>query len=100
MQGISKTLKFVLSLAIVLGLAGYYVYYTFRAQPESLGGVVAVETADPNIFGEDYREIASILKNLKFDTAFLTDPTFTSLTDFYREPDQEASGVPNPFVAF
>jgi hypothetical protein len=100
MQGISKTLKFVVSLAIVLGLAGYYVYYTFKAQPESLGGITTIESSDTSIFGEDYREVATILNNLQFDTAFLTDPTFTSLVDFYREPEQEAAGVPNPFVNF
>ncbi len=100
MQGMSKTLKFVGSLVIILGLAGYYVYYTFKAQPASLGGITTVEVSDSSIFGDDYKEIATILNNLQFDTAFLTDPTFTSLVDFYREPDQEASGIANPFVAF
>lgn len=100
MQGISKTLKFVLSLLIVLGLAGYYIYYTFKAQPAELGGVTETTVLDPNIFGEDYSEIATILDNLQFDTAFLTDPTFASLVDFYREPEQEAVGMINPFVNF
>lgn len=98
MQGISKTLKFTLSLIVILGLAGYYIYYIFEKQPEAAGGIVVVEEADENIFGGDFREIATILSHLEFDTAFLSDPTFTSLKDFYRRPSSEEAGVSNPFT--
>jgi hypothetical protein len=100
MQGISKSLKFTLSLIIILGVAGYYIYYTFKQQPETAGGVLVVEQSDMSILGEDYKGIASILNNLNFDTAFLTDPTFSSLKDFYRQPIAEEAGVSNPFTNF
>lgn len=99
MQGISKTLKFVLSLIVILGLAGYYIYYTYKKAPEAATGVI-VEQQGENLFGEDFQQIATILKGLKLDTAFLTDPTFTSLEDFYRRPPAEEAGLKNPFTSF
>ena len=99
MQGISKTLKFVAALAVILGIAGYYVYYTYKKAPEAATGIIVEQKGD-NIFGEDFQQIANILKGLKLDTAFLADPTFTSLEDFYRRPPAEEAGLKNPFTAF
>lgn len=99
MQGISNTLKFIIMLAVILGLAGYYVYSTFNTQSLPVDGVAVVEE-DTNILGENYKEMESILENLSFDTAFLTDPTFASLENFYKRPASEEAGVPNPFTNF
>ncbi len=99
MQGISKTLKFVVALALILGLAGYYVYYTYTQAPEAATGVIT-EVQGENLFGEDFQQVANILKNLKLDTAFLNDPTFTSLRDFYKRPPSEEAGISNPFTSF
>lgn len=98
MQGMNKTVKFLIALLIVLGLGGYYVYYSLNKDPEAATSALTETT---NLAaGTSVQTLGARLNNIKIDTGFLTENNFTSLEYYYKEPTAEESGVNNPFFNF
>lgn len=79
----------------------FVAYNVFLKNDENTDAIVEYAVTDSAVRAEldkDILPLLTLVKNVKFDGAIFSDPTFQSLADFSKPIEPEEKGRPNPFA--